>query len=357
VARYFDRSMRRFLTSAALAAASIAVALVLGEAVVRFALKDETVMFPRYHTDYRYGDYTLRGIRPNAQFRHTSVDGSWEFTTNSKGLRASRDFGYEKAAGTLRVLALGDSHTQGYEVAQGATFAAVLERYLNFHGQKSEVLNAGVSGYSTAEAAAYLEAEGIKYQPDVVVLGFFANDYEDNLKAGLFGLEDGKLVARNREHIPGVRIQNLIYAVPGVTWLSENSYFYSVAFNTVWLHAKNLLTAHAREKAVDYAVATKSQSKHDVELAAALVERMRRFCEEKGIRFIVVDIPEAPAPYRIKSSVAFPTEGLEFVSSESLLKPYEGAAEFHRPHGHHHITEFTHLLIGAEVGRRILEKK
>jgi hypothetical protein len=349
--------MRRFLTSAALLAAGFAVALALGEAVVRFALKDQTVMFPRYHTDYRYGEYTLRGIRPNAHFRHTSVDGSWEFTTNSKGLRDARDFPYPKPAGTLRVLALGDSHTQGYEVAQDATFSAVLERYLNSHGKKAEVLNAGVSGYGTAEAAAYLEAEGIKYQPDVVVLGFFANDYEDNLKAGLFGLEDGKLVARSREHIPGVRIQNLIYAVPGVTWLSENSYFYSVAFNTVWLHSKNLLTAHAKEAAVDYAVATKSRSKYDVELAAALVERMRSFCESKGVRFIVVDIPEAPAPYRIKSSVAFPTRGLELVSSDSLLKPYEGAAVFHRPHGHHHITEFTHMLIGVELGKRILEKK
>jgi hypothetical protein len=141
-----------------------------------------------------------------------------------------------------------------------------------------------------------------------------------------------------------------------VTWLSENSYFYSVAFNTVWLHSKTLLTAHAKEQAVDYAIATKSQSKYDVELAAALVERMRRFCEEKGIRFIVVDIPEAPAPYQFRSSVQFPTQGLELVSSETLLKPFEGAAEFHLPHGHHHITEFTHLLIGAELGRRILEK-
>ena len=349
--------MKRILVPAALVAASVLVAFALGEAAARLLFKDETVMFPRYHTDYRYGEYTLRGIRPNAHFRHTSVDGSWEFTTNSKGLRDAREFPYQKPPGTLRVLALGDSHTQGYEVRQDATFAAVLERYLNSHGRKAEVLNAGVSGYSTAEAAAYLEAEGIRYQPDVVVLGFFANDYEDNLKAGLFGLEDGKLVARKHEHIPGVRIQNLIYAVPGVTWLSENSYFYSVAFNTVWLHAKNLLTAHAKEAAVDYAVATKSQSKYDVELAAALVERMRRFCEAKGIRFIVVDIPEAPAPFQFRSSVSFPAQGLDFVSSESLLKPFEGAAEFHRAHGHHHITEFTHLLIGAELGRRILEKK
>ena len=55
--------MRRVLASAALVAASIALALALGEAAVRLVLKERTVMFPRYHTDYRYGEYTLRGIR------------------------------------------------------------------------------------------------------------------------------------------------------------------------------------------------------------------------------------------------------------------------------------------------------
>jgi len=352
--------MKRVLASGALLVATVALALALGEVAVRLVLKEQTVMYPRYHTDYRYGEYTLRGIRANAEFWHTSTDGRWKFVTNSKGLRDAREFPYAKPAGTLRVLALGDSHTQGYEVRQEATFSAVLERYLNVHlparGMKAEVLNAGVSGFSTAEAVAYLESEGHRYEPDVVVLGFFANDYEDNLKAGLFGLEGGKLVARKREHIPGVRIQNAIYAVPGVKWLSENSYFYSVLFNTVWLYTKTLAAAHAKEEAVDYAVATKQQSKYDVELAAALVERMQRFCESRGIRFVVVDIPQAVAPYQFASSILF-SKDFEVIGSRGLLGQFGGAAEVHLPHGHNHISEFTHALIGAELGKRILEKK
>ncbi|HVJ12595.1 MAG TPA: hypothetical protein VNC62_13585, partial [Burkholderiales bacterium] len=150
--------MRKFLGPALTVAISFAIAVALGEVVVRAVFKDDTVMFPRYHTDYRYGEYTLRGIRPNAEFRHTSVDGSWKFVTNSHGLRDVREFPYEKPAGTLRVLALGDSHTQGYEVRQDATYSAVLERALIANGFKAEVLNAGVSGFSTAEELAYLEA-------------------------------------------------------------------------------------------------------------------------------------------------------------------------------------------------------
>jgi hypothetical protein len=352
--------MRRLLGAAAMVAASMLFALAAGELVVRSMFKDQTVIFPRYHTDYRYGEYALRGIRPSSAFRHTSVDGTWTFVTNSRGFRDTREFAYEKPAGTLRVLALGDSHTQGYEVRQEATYSAVIERYLRRHGVKAEVMNAGVSGYSTAEALALLENEGYKYQPDVVVLGFYANDFEDNLKAALFGLDGGKLVERSRSHLPGVKIQNAIYAVPGVKWLSENSYLYSVAFNGVWAHFKSALAVRsANATGFEYAVATKKgHTEQELALAAALVDRMRAFCERNGIRLIVVDIPRTGEEYSFAESIpAGALPGVEIVGSRALLGPFDGAAELHVPHGHRHISEFTHALIGAEVGRRILEKK
>jgi hypothetical protein len=355
---------------AVLVAVSTLLAMAAGELVVRALFKERTVMFPRYHTDYRYGLYTLRGIRSQARFRHTSVDGSWEFVTNSKGLRDRREFAYEKPAGMLRVLSLGDSHTQGYEVRQEATYSAVLERYLAAHGVRAEVLNAGVSGFSTAEALAFLENEGFRYQPDVVVLGFYGNDFEDNLKAGLFALEEDKLVARKYEHIPGVRIQNLIYSLPGVPWLSENSYFYSLLFNQVWMYAKTGLRDQAVRQArggdaadggeFEYALATKTEhSPYEVALALALIERMQRFCRERGARLLIVDIPRPGGPYRVVESMpasAMKRLGeaqMELVSSRALLADFDGAAEMHLPAGHRHISEFTHTAIGVELGRRI----
>jgi hypothetical protein len=346
--------MRRLLAPAALMLGSTLFALALGEVVVRALLKDQTVMFPRYHTEYRYGRYALRGIRPNAEFRHTSVDGSWTFVTNSRGLRDRREFSYDKPEGTVRVLALGDSHTQGYEARQEATYAAVLERYLIKRGLQAEVLNAGVSGFSTAEALAFLENEGYRYQPDVVVLGFYANDYEDNLKAGLFALESGRLVERRFEHLPGVRIQNAIYAIPGAQWLSENSYLYSVAFNGVWAFAKSALAARAAAE-FEYARATKARhSEAEVALAVALIERMREFCEKNAMRLIVVDIPRPAAAGASAPSLAPElVPHVELVASGELLRELDGAAELHLRHGHNHISELTHALIGVELGRRI----
>ena len=365
--------MKRVLVSLAMIALSTAFALALGELAVRALFKDRTVMFPRYHTDYRYGEYRLRGIRPNARFRHTSQDGSWEFITNSKGLRDQREFAYAKPGGTFRVLSLGDSHTQGYEARQEATYSAVLERYLARRGVRAEVLNAGVSGFSTAEALVYLENEGYKYQPDVVVLGFYANDYEDNIKAGLFELEGELLVSRKYEHLPGVRIQNIVYSLPGVQWLSENSYFYSLLFNHVWMYFKSALRESAAQTAMrtparapapqfEYAVATKDEnSAYEVALAQALIERMRRFCQERGMRLIVVDIPRPGAPYGLLGSLpgasmrAVGGAQPEVVDSATLLGEVAGAAELHVPGGHRHISEFTHTAIGVELGRRILQ--
>ena len=350
--------MGRLFGNLLLVLASLAVTGLFGELLVRLAYKQQTVLYPRYHTDYKYGDYTLRGIRPNSEFWHTSVDGSWRFVTNDRGLRDTRNFAYDKPPGTVRVLSLGDSHTQGYEVRQDATFSAVLERYLDSHGVKAQVLNAGVSGFSTAEELAYLISEGYKYRPDVVVVGFYANDFDDNLKAGLFALDDkGKVVEKSHSHLPGVKIQNAIYAIPGVRWLSENSYFYSLAFNGVWAFFKARLTREAKfEKSV---AAAADSTKYEVDLTVKLLERMSRFCGEKKIRLILIDIPSMPARYRIESSIPermraqLAAANIEVLDSRTLLGALDGAAEFHVPHGHNHISELTHALIGVRLGELI----
>jgi hypothetical protein len=353
--------MKRFLGNLALSAGALAVAFGLGEVVVRAMFAETNVLFPRYHTGYQYGKYTLRGVRPSSTFRHTSVDGAWTFATNSKGFRNTREFAYRKPEGTLRLLALGDSHTQGYEVRQAFTYAAVAERLLNARGVRAEAINAGVSGYSTAEALAFLENEGARYQPDVVVLGFYANDFEDNLKAGLFALESGGLVEKKHAHLPGVKIQDAIYSLAPVRWLSEHSYFYSLLFNAVWEHFKALAAKAARESApqTEYAVSKQEgPSPAELELATALVVRMHEFSRANGIRLIVADIPRRADNHGFDTSLPEPmaarlkAAGVELISSAELLAPFHGAAEVHVPHGHQHISEFTHTLIGAEVARR-----
>lgn len=100
---------------------------------------------------------------------------------NSKGLR-DNEYRYEKPEKTKRILILGDSFTEGYDVEFENIFVEILERklnaaYTNATGLKYEVINAGTGGYSTDQEYLYYKTEGYKYHPDIVILmTYAAND-------------------------------------------------------------------------------------------------------------------------------------------------------------------------------------
>ncbi|MFN9542348.1 MAG: GDSL-type esterase/lipase family protein, partial [Alphaproteobacteria bacterium] len=61
------------------------------------------------------------------------------------------------AAPTIRILALGTSLTQGYNLPPGTDYCAVLEAQLKARGHKVRIINAGVSGDTTAGGLSRLE--------------------------------------------------------------------------------------------------------------------------------------------------------------------------------------------------------
>ncbi len=87
------------------------------------------------------------------------------------------------AAEEIRILVLGDSLTAGLGLERRATFPALLERALRRDGRAVRVINAGVSGDTTAGGLARLDW-ALAERPDVVILELGAND-------GLRGLDPG----------------------------------------------------------------------------------------------------------------------------------------------------------------------
>lgn len=96
--------------------------------------------------------------------------------TNSHGLR-DRERSWKKPDGIRRILGIGDSFTFGYEVEQEDCYLKQLERLLNHGDKKWDVINAGVSGYNMWQYLAYFEHYGIHYQPDIVTIGIFFDDF------------------------------------------------------------------------------------------------------------------------------------------------------------------------------------
>ena len=84
----------------------------------------------------------------------------------------------EQQADERLVLALGDSLYAGYGVAQSESFPSVLERELEKRGVPAKVVNAGVSGDTTAGGRARLAftLDGLERKPDLVIVGLGAND-------------------------------------------------------------------------------------------------------------------------------------------------------------------------------------
>lgn len=80
-----------------------------------------------------------------------------------------------KPAGTLRLIAIGDSNTFGWAVDDGANWPAQLEERLAAARPGTRVVNAGVWGYTLFQGRQRFR-EMLTFAPDVVLVSFGAND-------------------------------------------------------------------------------------------------------------------------------------------------------------------------------------
>lgn len=99
---------------------------------------------------------------------------------NSRGLRGP-EIRLQKSEGTFRICLLGDSLIEGRQVPFESTVGRQLERKLRAAGVRAEVLNFGVSGYSTAQQLVQLQTRVRPFGADLVIFSLFpGNDIRDN---------------------------------------------------------------------------------------------------------------------------------------------------------------------------------
>jgi lysophospholipase L1-like esterase len=133
------------------------------------------------------------GVRFRARPDARVTIGAVECCNNELGLRGA-PVREEKAAGTFRVLCLGDSTTYGLGVPEPATWVRRLEADLNSTappGLRIETVNAGVPAYNTRDELALYRSLADRLRPDLVLLGFYGNDLE---RLGFHVATDGSLL-------------------------------------------------------------------------------------------------------------------------------------------------------------------
>lgn len=97
---------------------------------------------------------------------------------SSRGLR-NPELDAEPDPARPRILVLGDSVTYGFGVKADEAYPRQLEVQLAALGSPAEVINAGVTGYTTYQGLRFLERDLLDLQPDVVLFAFMNNDRWD----------------------------------------------------------------------------------------------------------------------------------------------------------------------------------
>lgn len=141
-------------------------------------------------------------LRPDLDLQADSLSlgqsRSWRVRTSGDGFR-DRPLA-DRPEGETRVLAVGDSSTFGWGVADDEPWPAALETEL---GEGWQVLNLGVPGYSSVQGRTLVEELAPGLTPDALVVAMGANDGHLVLRSDLDALHARDTMVGQARHAAG----------------------------------------------------------------------------------------------------------------------------------------------------------
>lgn len=137
---------------------------------VKSRMRDGKVNFDsRFQYDAEMGWKNAFNINAQPEFQGS-------IRTNSVGMRNDQEFSESPISGRPRLMIVGDSYSFGFGVSNEETYAYELARMM----PDWDVMNLAVSATGTDQHYLMYERLGQKYQPDIVLLGFYVLDYNRN---------------------------------------------------------------------------------------------------------------------------------------------------------------------------------
>mgnify|MGYP002630805702 CR=1 FL=1 len=189
---------------------------------------------------------------------------------NSAGWR-DQEHDVVKEEGTLRILGLGDSYLWGQGVHQGDRVLDLLQGSLGAHdpSRRVETINTARPGVNTFWQASTLQARGLAYDPDLVILFFVLNDVEQNVRGPVAMVEfltDYRNLYQQHDR------------------LSAHSQLWG------WARQRYLTTARARQYVTD-CVASFHEHSWKWELTTGALNEIQAQLEARGIPLLMVVFP------------------------------------------------------------------
>jgi len=290
--------------------ASIAIVAAIGELYARAIYKQS------YLTGFMVSDRVFHHIPPPHYSGHMHSDGDFDvdFKTNNKGMRGPADYRYEKDPGTFRIAVMGDSFVFGVGVESVETASYVLNGLLGASGStKYDVMNFGVNSYSPLLEYIYLKQELIKYRPDMVILMLDTCDIQDDY------LYEPHIIRNGQGDITGCDpfrkygrpdLQAFCMRWSRLFFILDQKLFQSFRkMKTIGI--RNYLTNKARGKRNKTDILTNKEAdniyfdrflmfrdgkdkkivKKHWERTAGYVSMIKKYLDEKGIKFVLVTYP------------------------------------------------------------------
>ena len=203
---------------------------------------------------------------------------------NEHGLRGPA-LPLEKDPRAYRILYLGDSVTFGFGIPRDQDTwpyraEEVLERRIH---RPIETLNAGVGGWSPWQQAIFLEREGLRHGPDLVVVGFVLNDVTEKLDLVQFGGDwEGFQVSQIRTRLDALGEASALL-------------FYARRFVARLRFGDDLAAGARRQETLAVRTLAEEPGRDDVQRAWSItLENLARIvetCRRDGIDFALVAFP------------------------------------------------------------------
>jgi hypothetical protein len=220
------------------------------------------------------------GYVPRPGYSGTDHGGGALFTFDSQGFRSHHRSGPSPSRVAPPILVVGDSYAMGVQVADDESWPAHLETALD-----RRVMNAGVPGYGIDQIV--LRAEGLvaALRPDVMIVGFIADDVRRAEARILWGLDKpyfdivgDALVLRNVPVKPPATLADGAPLDP-----VRRVFGYSFMMDVV-MRRLGLSAWWRRGQASEVVPAHKDGAR----VACLLMKRLQRLGETYGVRILVL---------------------------------------------------------------------
>lgn len=282
------------------------------------------------------------GWIPEPGLRNLVFDDFPPVSTNSRSMRGEREYADRPAAGTTRILVVGDSFTFGFSAPDEHVWVRLLEDSL----PQAEALNMGVPGYGTDQMLLRLERDGLPLKPDIVI----AAVYEDDLNRNLLTFRDypkprfrsdaGELV---EENIPVPTAEQV---------LRDYGYRPPASYALYMLRGRIRSRMSPRDD-------PEGRRERDA-LSGAILARMARVTAYADSRFLVVYIPRyvdalfQPDPVRDHLQAESARSGFELLDLTPVLR--EAVRQYDRSPYTDHFNLFGQLLTADAVRKHLIRE-